>query len=460
MYTKHFRYPTFLIAALLVFLTSVNAESCFIYLEPDTVKATSSIGTHIDFELRVDAVTEMRAYSIEFTFDPTKLSVVDISEGPLPPLGGTTMPVWGLEDGDTILYIENFVFGWSPGSFDGPGVLAYITLEVIDTGFVDLFPLDVWSVDINGDPVLCDSAGAALYLDYPPTHFDLLEPAPGSTVMGTLCPDDWVTFTWGESWSVYPGESVTYSLEYSDDPAFGPGNTTTISGLTGVTHQVSATGFSAGMYYWRVTAIGDMYGYSRPSTPSPASFEFTEDDDDSDGVGNDCDNCPVTHNPGQEDDDTDEIGNVCDNCPNEYNPGQEDGDADEVGDICDNCLEEYNPTQSDLDNDAVGDICDNCPLVFNPEQADSNSDGQGDACDCDCGVWGDVNCDDDVNPVDVVFMVNYVYKNWDSRCDPPSCPMRTGDVNCDDQVNPVDVVYYVNYVYKNWTPFPCDPCAP
>ena len=65
-----------------------------------------------------------------------------------------------------------------------------------------------------------------------------------------------------------------------------------------------------------------------------------------------------------------------------------------------------------------------------------------------------------MNPVDVVKMVNFVYKNIEDRCsDGWNCPYEPGDVNCDNAVNPVDVVRYVNYVYKNIIPFPCDPCA-
>jgi len=77
---------------------------------------------------------------------------------------------------------------------------------------------------------------------------------------------------------------------------------------------------------------------------------------------------------------------------------------------------------------------------------------------CDCGVWGDVTGDDLVNPVDVVYMVNHVYKNQDARIQPPDCPFAAGDVNCDQAVNPLDVVYYVNYVYKVPVPFPCNGC--
>jgi len=76
---------------------------------------------------------------------------------------------------------------------------------------------------------------------------------------------------------------------------------------------------------------------------------------------------------------------------------------------------------------------------------------------CDCGVWGDVTGDGLANPVDVVYMVNFVYKGLDSRVPPPSCPYEQGDADCTGQVNPVDVVYFVNLVYKGQNAF-CDPC--
>ena len=79
---------------------------------------------------------------------------------------------------------------------------------------------------------------------------------------------------------------------------------------------------------------------------------------------------------------------------------------------------------------------------------------------CECGIWGDVSGDGAVNPVDVVKLVNFVYKGLDQRNPLPVCPKEPGDVNCNGAVNPVDVVLYVNYVYKGLTPFPCtDPCS-
>jgi len=77
---------------------------------------------------------------------------------------------------------------------------------------------------------------------------------------------------------------------------------------------------------------------------------------------------------------------------------------------------------------------------------------------CDCTVWGDVNGDSQINPVDVVFMVNYVYMNNDMRVQHENCPLEAGDVNCDGSVDPVDVVFYVDYTYHGWDRFCDDPC--
>jgi len=81
-------------------------------------------------------------------------------------------------------------------------------------------------------------------------------------------------------------------------------------------------------------------------------------------------------------------------------------------------------------------------------------------CVCNCGLWGDLTGDEAINPLDVIYMVNFIYRQLDARVQPPYCPYEAGDIDCDDQINPVDVVHYINYVYKNITPWPCEPCPP
>ncbi|NLE60132.1 MAG: hypothetical protein GX616_17415, partial [Planctomycetes bacterium] len=109
-------------------------------------------------------------------------------------------------------------------------------------------------------------------------------------------------------------------------------------------------------------------------------------DPDDDGIGDICDNCPLTPNPDQRNRDGDSIGDACDNCPLVDNEVQEDSDGDGAGDACDNCPQVPNPDQRDSDQDGLGDACDNCPTVPNREQLDSDSDGLGDACD-NCPEW-------------------------------------------------------------------------
>lgn len=65
-------------------------------------------------------------------------------------------------------------------------------------------------------------------------------------------------------------------------------------------------------------------------------------------------------------------------------------------------------------------------------------------------ILGDVNADTKVNVGDVVYLVEYLFRDG-----PLSVPLEVGDVNSDSSTNVGDVVYLVQYLYYNG-PAPCE----
>jgi len=108
------------------------------------------------------------------------------------------------------------------------------------------------------------------------------------------------------------------------------------------------------------------------------------------------------------DQDHDNLVNTDDNCDHHPNVDQSDLDGDGVGDLCDECP----MSGQDLDGDGYQDGCDNCPADFNPEPdqslpwehpggpvSDYDSDGRGNDCDscphsADKGAVPGENCCD------------------------------------------------------------------
>ena len=95
------------------------------------------------------------------------------------------------------------------------------------------------------------------------------------------------------------------------------------------------------------------------------AFKKIIDDEDDNGLGDIC-----TSN---KDYDKDGIDDNKDNCLTVYNPEQLDEDSDSLGNECD----------EDIDNDGIDNTHDNCKLIYNPLQEDSDGDGVGTKCQKD-----------------------------------------------------------------------------
>ena len=65
-------------------------------------------------------------------------------------------------------------------------------------------------------------------------------------------------------------------------------------------------------------------------------------------------------------------------------------------------------------------------------------------------LTGDVTGDELINVSDVIFLINYLYKEG-----PVPSPEVLADVNCDDEIDVGDVIYLVNYLYQEGT----EPCS-
>ena len=110
-------------------------------------------------------------------------------------------------------------------------------------------------------------------------------------------------------------------------------------------------------------------GYPDTDDDGEANCIDTDDDNDGSSDEDDCKPLDATIHPGVED--------ICDGIDNDCDGIADNGFADTDKNGVANCVD------PDDDADGIPDDTDNCPLVSNKNQADNDSDGDGDVCDTD-----------------------------------------------------------------------------
>jgi len=110
----------------------------------------------------------------------------------------------------------------------------------------------------------------------------------------------------------------------------------------------------------------------------------------------------------------------------------------------------YGTTSFDIDSQPVGSV----RYLKIVDDYDGDPTGWYPGCDIDAVTHfrvphGDVNDDGETDLVDVVYLINYLFKGGAS----PQ-PWGSGDVNCDGEVTIPDVVYLINYLFRSGPP-PC-----
>ena len=66
------------------------------------------------------------------------------------------------------------------------------------------------------------------------------------------------------------------------------------------------------------------------------------------------------------------------------------------------------------------------------------------------GLCGDIDGNESINLLDVVYLINYLYKGG-----PPPAILNLADVNNSGSVNLLDATYLINYLYKGGPPPNC-----
>ncbi len=122
-----------------------------------------TLGSGVDVQLLVSGVSDLYAYQLSFSFDPTLLQVGSVTEGAFLGTGGTTTWFEGATDNTagTVSFIINSLNGLIPG-VNGGGVLATIHFDSVAIGTSNISFSDTTLLDSALNTIAAQSVAGSI----------------------------------------------------------------------------------------------------------------------------------------------------------------------------------------------------------------------------------------------------------------------------------------------------------
>src|SRR3990170_6139691 len=458
---------------LLIKSPLARSQTAHVFLNPDTTYITTGNGTIFTLNVEVDANTDsLHSFRLNLDFNkdvfdacfydttnsnPDSLKIdtlyaVYAEEGSLmDTFPGSTFFVWELSPDSSSIFIGDAIMGANTYVY-GPGVIAKVHFITKGSGISPLNFRDLVLKQSYYDTIPSTSTNGIAYINIPPSSFNLLSPA-DSTVIKTWQATS-ILLNWDDATTVYPGDSILYTLYYSTSQNFTPSLTDSIMNIKGSQYQLNLDTFTVpySLIYWKVKAV-NTYGFKTWCSPSHLRFAVLTPSPPS--------NFNLLYPP-----DSSAVAAYVDSI---VTLDWQDALSAYPGDIILYILyystdKDFTPSLTDsvlnLNISQFGLPIDSFTLfpvmVYWKVRA---LDTYGFMTWCNPSYYrflilnfkrGDANGDLKLTVADVVYLISFLFKGG-----PPPNPLIAGDANCDGKITVADAVYLVNYLFKGGPLPPC-----